>query len=162
MDDEDEDVMAPDEDNDDVMAPMVDALTGALSAVVLVSIFMMISVTATVPKALQEFGLESLVKAQEEMNDIFKREPPFLDLNNNRIYFFKIFKLEPEQILMLKDAFSKKAPKKMTVYSNESENVISFNVLFFLNSLNLSDYLNALQIIYLPARDGDITEFVWE
>lgn len=150
------------DDEDDVMAPMVDALTGAMAAILLVTIFMMLSSITEVSQSIKQYGKESLYKNEILLNDVLNREPPILELNENKLIFFKSYKLTPEQIVELTALFSKTPPKKITIYSNDKENVITYNTLFFLKELDLNDIIHKIEIVFLPEKEKGITEFSWE
>ncbi len=60
-----------------------------------------------------------------------------------------------------KTLFSEKPIKKMTVYSNESTELITFNKLSFLNEVGLSEDIENFTIDFLPTEDIT-TEFIWE
>lgn len=149
-------------DDDDVMAPMVDALTGAMAAILLVTIFLMLNTVSSVSDTIKEYGKSALYKNEEMISDIFKREPPTLILKESRVYFFKSYKLSESQISLIKKEFEKKQPNKLSIYSNNEGDIITYNTLLFIRAIGLSENLENLNIIYLPSRNGNITEFVWE
>lgn len=149
-------------DDDDVMAPMVDALTGAMAAILLVTIFLMLNTVSSVSDTIKEYGKSALYKNEEMISDIFKREPPTLILKESRVYFFKSYKLSESQISLIKKEFGKKQPNKLSIYSNNEGDIITYNTLLFIRATGLSENLENLNIIYLPSRNGNITEFVWE
>lgn len=150
------------DENDDVMAPMVDALTGAMAAILLVTIFLMLNTISSVSDSVKEYGKNALYKNEELINDVFKREPPTLILKENRVYFFKSYKLSEKQISLIKEKFKNKQPNKLIIYSNNEEDIVTYNTLLFIQATGLSKNLENLNIIYLPSRNGNITEFVWE
>ncbi|OCH19962.1 hypothetical protein [Aliivibrio logei] len=150
------------DENDDVMAPMVDALTGAMAAILLVTIFLMLNTISSVSDSVKEYGKNALYKNEELINDVFKREPPTLILKENRVYFFKSYKLSEKQISLIKEEFKNKQPNKLIIYSNNEEDIVTYNTLLFIQATGLSKNLENLNIIYLPSRNGNITEFVWE
>ncbi|MGR6831709.1 hypothetical protein [Aliivibrio wodanis] len=150
------------DENDDVMAPMVDALTGAMAAILLVTIFLMLNTISSVSDSVKEYGKNALYKNEELINDVFKREPPTLILKENRVYFFKSYKLSEKQIFLIKEGFENKQPNKLIIYSNNEEDIVTYNTLLFIQATGLSKNLENLNIIYLPSRNGNITEFVWE
>lgn len=151
-----------DDDSDDVMAPMVDALTGAMSAILLVSIFMMISTISTVSESIKQYGKEALYKNEMILGDIFKREPPILDIEKNILFFFKSFKLTSEQKEKLTLLFSNSAPSKLTIYSNDKDDIKTYNTLLFLKEVGLNEKIDSIELIFLPAKEKEITEFTWE
>lgn len=150
------------DDDDDVMAPMVDALTGAMAAILLVTIFMMISTVSDVAESIKSYGKESLYKNKIILNDVFNREPPILELKSNKLIFFKSYKLTEDQIKTLTNLFSTTPPIKLMVYSNDTENVISYNTLFFLKEVGLNKIIDSIEMTFLPERNKGITEFSWE
>lgn len=150
------------DENDDVMAPMVDALTGAMAAILLVTIFLMLNTISSVSDSVKEYGKNALYKNEELINDVFKREPPTLILKENRVYFFKSYKLSEKQISLIKEEFKNKQPNKLIIYSNNEEDIVTYNTLLFIQATGLSKNLENLNIIYLPSGNGNITEFVWE
>lgn len=154
--------MDDDDNDDDVMAPMVDALTGAMAAILLVSIFMMISTVADVSESIKQYGQDALYKNKTLLTDVFNREPPTLELKNNKIYFFKSFKLTEEQKTELTSLFLKTPPKSIIIYSNDIDNVVTFNTLFFLKEVGLNGILDKIKISFLPAKYKGITELTWE
>ncbi len=150
-----------DEDSDEVMAPMVDALTGAMSAILLVSIFMMLNSMMVVSEVLKNKGKEALYQSEKKLANVFKLEAPIFDENKNILYFFKSFSLTGEQKKKLTTLFSEKPIKKLTVYSNESTELITFNTLSFLNDVGLSEDIENFTIDFLPTKEIT-TEFIWE
>lgn len=150
-----------DEDSDELMAPMVDALTGAMSAILLVSIFMMLNSLTVVAEIIKQQGKEALYQSEQRMKNVFKLSAPILDLNQNKMYFFKSFNLSDEQKKELTKLFKDKPMKKLSVYSNEASELITFNTLNFINDVGLSKELDNFTIEFLPAKEKS-TEFVWE
>ena len=148
--------------DDDNLGPMVDALTGAMSAILLVTIFLMVNTMSSISDSVKEYGKESLYKNQEMISDIFKREAPNLVLKDNRVYFFQSFKLTDEQIRSLDEAFRYSEPKKLIVYSDSDESILTYNTLLFVESTYLREYIDELEVVYFPSQSDGLTEFVWE
>lgn len=148
--------------DDDVMAPMVDALTGAMAAILLVSIFLMVSTMSSVAATVKEYGKNALYENEVLLSNIFDLEPPILELDKHRIIFFKSFDLTEEQIHELQTVFQTTPPKKLLLYSDSSESVVTFNALQFLLKTGLNTQLDNINFQFLPARSGVMTEFVWE
>ena len=148
--------------DDDVMAPMVDALTGAMAAILLVSIFLMVSTMSSVAESVKEYGKNALYKNEMLLADVFDLEPPMLHLAQNKITFFKSFTMSEEQIRELKALFSGKTPAKLLLYSGDNENVVTYNALLFMEATGLSGKIDNIEIQYLPPRSDVFTEFVWE
>jgi len=148
--------------DDENLGPMVDALTGAMSAILLVTIFLMVNTMSSVSESVKEYGKESLYKNQEMVSDIFKREAPHLSLNDNRVYFFKSFKLNENQITLLNEEFELNRPRKLIIYSDSDESVITYNTLLFIESTVLKNYIDNLEIVYFPSLKDGLTEFFWE
>ena len=142
-----------DEESDEAMAPMVDALTGAMSAVLLVSIFMILNSLTTASDALKEYGKQSLFKNEQSVGDVFNLEPPVMNLEKNNINFFKSFKLLDEQKKELTELFAKKIISKITVYSDESSKIITFNTLLFLNEVGMSAKIDDIKLEFLPSKN---------
>lgn len=151
-----------DEDSDEVMAPMVDALTGAMAAILLVSIFMMLSSLTGVNESIKQYGKEALYKNEMLMKDVFNREPPILDLKQNKLLFFQSYKLTQEQITEIKTIFSTQIPKKIMIYSDSENDILTYNTLLFLKDVGLNEHIDSIKLTFLPARTKGITEFVWE
>lgn len=148
--------------DDDNLGPMVDALTGAMSAILLVTIFLMVNTMSSISDSVKEYGKESLYKNQEMISDIFKREAPKLVLKDNRVYFFQSFKLTDEQIRSLDEDFIYSEPKKLIVYSDSDESILTYNTLLFVESTYLREYIDKLEVVYFPSKNDGLTEFVWE
>ena len=150
------------DEDDEVMAPMVDALTGAMAAILLVSIFMMLSTLSGVNESIKQYGQEALYKNEILMKDVFKREPPIIELKSNKLLFFTSFKLSKMQKEKLTLYFEKQTPKKIKIYSGDEKNIITYNTLLFLNDVGLDKIIDDIEIEFLPANMKGITEFVWE
>lgn len=151
-----------DDESDENMAPMVDALTGAMAAILLVSIFMMLSSMNGINDSIKQYGKEALYKNEMLMKDVFNREPPILNLKQDKLLFFTSYKLTTEQIDELKSIFSKQTPKKIIIYSDSENDIITYNTLLFLKDVGLNDVIDSIKLTFLPARTKGITEFVWE
>ncbi len=148
--------------DDNELAPMVDALTGAMSAILLISVFLMLNTLSGVNDSIKEYSKQSLYSNQEKIHDVLNRKEPDLFLDKKTVSFYRSFKLSNEQIAFLNNLFEKDMPKKLTIYSNEDEDIITYNALLFITGTVLSQELDHLKIIYLPSRNGGFTEFVWE
>ncbi|PKF51258.1 hypothetical protein AT251_05600 [Enterovibrio nigricans] len=86
-----------DEETEESLAPLVDALTGAMAAVLLVSVFLMLSTVNGVSESLKTFGNKSLLEHEYLIDDALERKEPKLMLDTNSISFYKSFKLTEEQ-----------------------------------------------------------------
>ena len=151
-----------DEDVEEQLAPLVDALTGAMAAVLLISIFMMLNTMSAVSDGIKQYGKDSFVENESKLGDLFGRKPPEIRLKDKKIFFFKSFKMTDEQIKTLQEYFNNNTPKKITLYSNESENISVFNLLTFLSEVGLNTKLDDIVIDMQPAKNKNISELTWE
>ncbi|EHY1015759.1 TPA: hypothetical protein ACGU7E_003219 [Vibrio vulnificus] len=152
-----------DEETEEAMTPMVDALTGATSAVLLISIFLMISTLTGVSDALKEYGNNALYKNEQILNDVLNRSEPIFAKENNEISFYKAYKLSKEQINFLKDSFSRKKPTKIIITSNDSDNVLTYNMLLFIKDVGLEASIDEIEISYKKSLKSDgFTYLSWE
>lgn len=152
-----------DEELDDVMAPMVDALTGAVAAVLLISVFLMINTMNGASDALKNYKHEALYKNDRIINDALRRRPPEVDLKTSEINFFKSFKLTSVQIKYLKEYFKGRVPIKITVESNDSESVLTYNLLLFVTDLGFQKNIDDIEINYISSKlKNGSTKISWE
>ncbi|WP_154124145.1 hypothetical protein [Grimontia hollisae] len=149
-----------DDESDEVMAPMVDALTGAMSAILLVSIFLMISTISVVPESVKEYGKIALTKNSKLFEDIFDRTPPILDIKNFKISFYKIYKFTDDQLVMLKNEFVE-PPSSIDVYSSDKSEVVTYNLLSFMSQVGLIEDYDNITINFHEARESGLTEIFW-
>ncbi|MGL4826552.1 MAG: hypothetical protein ACRC24_03560 [Vibrionaceae bacterium] len=150
-----------DEDLENAMAPMVDALTGAMAAVLLISIFLMLSSMQKASSSIKEYGRQSLYKSEGLIADVFNRNPPVLNLKEKQLIFFKTYKLLPEQLEQLKIEFQT-IPKKISIYTDANDDMTTFHILQFLSETGLQKDIDKIELDFQPGRKGNLTEFIWE
>lgn len=152
-----------DEETEEAMTPMVDALTGATAAVLLVSIFLMVSTIAGVSDSLKEYGNNALYKNEQVLNDVLNRKEPSLNFKRNEMSFYKSYKLSDLQINQIRGAFKLKVPIELIIYSNDKDEIITYNMLLFIRDSGLEKYIDSLVITYKKSQKNDgLTYINWK
>lgn len=151
-----------DDETEEAMTPMVDALTGAMAAVLLVSIFLMVSTISGVSNALKEYGNNALYKNEQVLNDALNRQEPSLNLERNEISFYKAYKLSDLQKNKIKSLFDVEKPVKITIYSNDRDEIITYNMLLFIRDTELEKNIDSIFVVYEKSQRNDgLTYINW-
>jgi hypothetical protein len=150
-----------DEDLEETMTPMVDALTGATSAVILISIFLLISTVSGVSESIKKYATTSLYKNRVSINDVLKRHEPTLLESLDGLYFYDSYKLSQSQIVKIGSLFKKKFPRKLIIESNKKTKVATYNIMLFLRDLGLISHLDSIEIVF--EKSPDVRTYIrWE
>ncbi|NUW70134.1 hypothetical protein [Vibrio coralliilyticus] len=144
--------------NDDELAPMVDGLSGALAAIILISVFLMLSTIGGGSDGVKNYGEQKLKEAMTK-NDVMKRELATVELAKNQISFTTSFTLDEDtKELINKDIGDKGF--SISVYSNEDDEISVFNSLYFIELLGIEGQV--IDILFFDNQESLLeTKIIW-
>ncbi|MEZ9701274.1 hypothetical protein AB4455_20340 [Vibrio sp. 10N.261.46.E12] len=146
--------------NDEQLTPMVDAMCGAISAILLVSVFFILGTAEQLKENLQNIERLKLRDFIKNNQDYFIVDHDVVIMEDmNGFYFNKTYHLSDKSKSIIKKNIHGKI-KSIIITSNLDDKGKIFNVLLFLKQINLTTDVDDIDIVFKD-KNSSISSIKW-
>ena len=133
--------------DDETLTPFVDALSATLIIMILVAISFILQTALSLEASAR--GFVDIPIISKHYTPIDFKQPLRVDVDKREILYLVNFILNDDDILKIKDSLANKKEFKIVVYTNQTEEKATVNILRFLSMIELSSDVNVTTKIIL-------------